>query len=232
MIISHSYNIFKLGLPVILTGISANIFDMKEIGFEKILGEPGEALFFLQTVSTDASHRLMYRVFAEDQNLSIKDTPVGGEDGLDKILSFMPIAKEGFTLNLRTEDVTFGQIRDLLDITTPTNLADMLTGLNIRIKMKVEKKNVSLALFRHTLATLSILSRARKVDSTVIKEGLSGISYWPPQLDPENVWRLLDEIEDTTRSMILDKDLIINKSSAIRATHFFVVGGQLAKSYR
>lgn len=217
---------------MILVIVGANILDMKEVGYEKILGEPNEALVFLQRVSVDASHRLMYRVFAEDQNLPIKDTPVGGEDGLDKILSFMPIAKEGFTLNLRSEDVVSGQVRDLLDVTTPTSLVDMLTGLNIRLKTKVEKKNVSLALFRHTLATLSVLSKARKVDSSVIKEGLSGISYWPPHLDTENVWRLLDEIEDTTRNMILDKDLVINKSSAIRATHFFVVGGQLAKNYR
>lgn len=204
---------------------------MKETGFNSLLGEPKDALSFLSQVSSDASQRLSYRVFAESQNIPIKEIPVGGESGLENILSFLPLAKEGFTLNLKSNDVEYGQIRDLLDLTTPISLNELLSGLNIRIKAKVITKDSSLPLFRHTLSTLALLSRSQKVDSSVIKDGVFGVSYWP-QLDTEHIWTLLDEIEQTTRKMLLEKDLVINKESAMRATHFFIVGGYLARNFK
>ncbi len=207
-------------------------FAMKELGFEKLLGTPKEAFGFLKSVSVDASQRLFYRFFAETNNIDIPSFPLGGEENLEPILSFLPNAREGFAYDLRSDEITHGQTSDILAITTPVTLNDLLTGLEIRIKRKVEKMNPNLALYRHTIATLSVLSGHGTVDRTSFANVGGGISYWPRELDIEHTWALMEEIENATREMLLDPSPTHNQNSAARAAHFFAAGAVLAEKYR
>lgn len=205
---------------------------MKEIGFDKLLGTPKEAFGFLRTVSQDASQRLFYRVFAENNNIPIPSFPLGGEENLDVILSFFPKAREGFAYDLRSENLDKGQVSDVLDITTPTNLNDLLIGLEIRLRRKVEKMNPNLAVYRHTLATLYVLCKNGVVGRETYPNISAGTSYWPKDLDSEHVWNLMEEIENATRDMILDPVPPQNKNSVVRAAHFFAAGAVLAEKYK
>lgn len=205
---------------------------MKEFGFEKLLGTPKEAFGFLRSVTRDASQRLFYRVFAETNNINIPSFPLGGEENLEPILSFIPKAREGFAYDLRSDEVVKGQVKDILDITTPVSLNDLLEGLEVRLRKKVEKMNPSLALYRHTIATLAVLSVHGTVDRSVFPSVANGMSFWPKELDAEHTWSLMDEIEKTTRGMLLDPSPTHNQNSAARAAHFFAAGAVLAEKYR
>lgn len=205
---------------------------MKELGFEKLLGSPKEAFGFLKSVSADASQRLFYRVFCETNNINIPSFPLGGEENLDPILSFFPKAREGFAYDLRSDEITKGQVADILDLTRPVSLNELLTGLEIRLKARVEKMNPSLALYRHTIATLAVLSEKGTVDRKSFSNLAVGVSFWPKDLDVEHVWSLMEEIENATRDMILDPSPTHNQNSAVRAAHFFAAGALLAEKYR
>lgn len=201
--------------------------------FEKLTGEPKKALAFLSEVSFDAASRISSRIFIDEQNITIKSLPIGGEDGLESILSFMPLAKEGFNLNLRNEHVVKGQILDILEQTSIGSAMDLSADLGFSFRPHIIKEEPRLALFRHSMATILILCKIGTVDAREINTeqviSAHGVSHWPHRPSIEDFWVLLQEIEGATRKMILDKSPGVRKEEALRAAHFFAEGSKLAR---
>lgn len=201
--------------------------------FEKFSGEPRSALLFLSEVSFDAASRISARIFIDEQNLAIKSLPVGGEKGLEPILSFMPLAKEGFNLNLRSEQVVKSQILDILAETSIPSISELTESLGYAFRPRVVKEEPSLALFRHTMTTILVLSKIGTVDAkdlnTETLVSTHGVSHWPHKPSIEDLWVLLKEIESATRKMILEKTPGVRKEEALRAAHFFAEGSSLAR---
>lgn len=179
------------------------------------MGEGKSAMQFLASVSSEASSRISSRILEDERYISF---PVGGEKGLlGPILSFMPTAKEGFNLSLRSEDVKKGEIKDLLRIT-------VMGDLEPQSEVHIIKNDPSLSVFRHTLITILSLSRVGVVDQ------IPGISHWPHRPSKEDVWVLMNEIEDATEQLIWDREVSVSEEAALRAAHFFSEGSKIANS--
>lgn len=199
--------------------------------------EAWDASEFLSATTRDAAHRLSSRMMIEDHKIPLVSLPLGGEEGLDPILSFVPLARVGFTQDLKADSIIKQQIPDLLEMTKPTSYAIIfreIQDMNIDISPRITDKDPSLVIFRHTLSTIILLSSLKRVDLRKLDSEnyklVGDESYWPYQPSVENVWDLLEEIEDSTNQMILGKEEISKRNSALRATHFFAAGNKLAKS--
>lgn len=185
---------------------------------ERFLTEPEKESAKLWELTREASHRLSSRVFIDDNNLPMVDLPLGGEDGLEQILSFVPKAKEGFALDLRSEGISILEEEGLLEYTVPITLLDYshdLKEAGIRLKRYLVKEGGRVAVFRYAFVTLVTLSNSQEYTDT------SGTSEWPYRPTREVVWNLLNEIEVATYEMIFKENLNIQKKSAVRAVHFF-----------
>lgn len=168
----------------------------------------------ISAVSHDACGRISSRIFIDEQGIPLKSLPVGGEEGVDEILDFVTHSKEGFALSLRSEEFSRGQEKDLIRITTPEHIT------SFRPRLNDEKSR--LVLFKHSFAVLTKLSEMQRVATDI------GTSNWPYHPSYEAIWELLNEIEDSTRQMILERNPLVKMHSAIRTTHFFDFSSRLA----
>lgn len=203
---------------------------------EGFVRSPESSFSFLYNVTHEASSRLSSRMWAERNNLPLKKMPWGGEEGLDPILSFLPVAKDGLALNLRSERVFKKQVRGLLSATTPQTLSsfsDLLEDFGARIKPHIVRVGPELSVYRHTFATISFLSKVGLMTTEEPQIGTpfdnaDTYSYWRINLTTDNIWDLMCEMEDATRKLILDYKFDLRRTSALKATHFFEVSSNLA----
>lgn len=194
--------------------------------FANFAGDKEASIHFLFDVTYEASKRISARILIDEQDLPFKKFPVGGEDGLDPILAFVPLAKEGYTLDSRADDLMASEIKGMLELTVPANLGEIISGLGIIMRPRIITDDMRLAIFRHSLTTILVLSKAGTIDIE------HSVSHWPPEPSNEDVWELLGEIGVATRKMILDSHAEIRKDAAARALHFFSAGSKLAKALK
>lgn len=202
------------------------------VEIDQLEKHPGKILDYLSDTSREAGGRITSRLLFEEDNLIIRSLPIGGEEGLDSVLAFMPMAKEGFALSLRSEDIGKDQVGDILEITRPQSLSDMASELGITLTPHLVREVPRLSIFKHALATLIVLSVMSSVDSIMVDASVSGVTNWPYKIDKEKIWYLLSEIEDTTRRMIMDRRNINDEKAKLRALHFFAAGRILAEKLR
>jgi hypothetical protein len=193
---------------------------------ERVMSNPEERYGNLLGVAREASHRLSSRLFIDDQNIPLVSLPLGGEDGLNSILSFMTWAKEGFSLDYKSEDLHVGDIKGFLKVTTPKTLVDFsdeFDRLGLKLKKYVVKEGGRVTVYKCTRITIDLLSGLGQYSDQ------SGTSSWPYEPSFETVWHLLEEIDTATKEMLLDKSLQIKIDSQIRAAHFFTACSGLLK---
>jgi hypothetical protein len=200
------------------------------------MGKEFGSMSFLADVSSEASSRIPSRIYLDGQKIPIKDLPIGGEKGLEPVLSFFSLAREGFVLNLRSEDVTVKQTSGLLRLTAMDNFSDIFQDLGYTFRPHILDVEARLLLFRHTLATFMMLSRIGIVEFDNLEENgvynISGKSYWPYKPSVEDIWNLLTELGDTTRKLISESDSNVRQDCAFRAAHFFAASSQIARQVK
>lgn len=188
-----------------------------------------ETLSEIADTCMEACGRIASRMIIDRVNIPLKSLPIGGEEGLDPVLSFVPVAKEGFALNYKSDDFSRNETLDIIGNTKPlTDLTRGVTSHNFMTGRKIADQNPRLSLFRHSIAVLAILSGTQKVSSDHLRLDMKGESHWPYHPSKEDFWRLLGEIEDTTETLIL-KDARVRDESAFRALHFFAAGKLLSQ---
>lgn len=200
---------------------------------ERLTSDPRKNLDHIKTTCLEAIGRIGGRLLIEQLGLPVVNLPIGGEEGLEPVLSFVSMAKEGFPLDLKSDQVYTDETADLLHTTSwqPSDLSQVLKDLNIGASRKLFDQNPRLFFYRHSFAVLAMLSGIRTVSSEQLKVKFNTESHWPHELSKENVWFLLDEIEGTTQSLILKNENYISHESASRALHFFAAGKLLSQSF-
>jgi len=180
----------------------------------------------------EAASRLGHRVMYDAYDIPIKSLPIGGSEGLSKILNFLPEITKTYENDNFYSLLNFDPDPKLL--TDKENLFD--SYLSSYLKKLNENKNPNKTLLAdHVLITLCFLQRNRRVNfQTLEMEGskyefCDDDSLWLDKLTPDVIGKTLKEIQQSTKLMLCTSDGAPYRNE-LRAAHFFAAGYKTMRS--
>ena len=194
---------------------------------------PSERGKLIYEVSQSASRMAVERINIENLGLSLVKLPLCSDDEAEKIEIFLPNAKVGFALSLRSEKVLKSEIIELLEQTTPLTFQ----GFSQRITLKEEQNN--LPEFGHTVATFAYLLKMRRVTFYDFTEPPKNVDYDLGLLETywnfntfsiDHIWTKMEELEELTRAALYQPGNM-EMSDLLKVGHFFAAGKELSKMF-
>lgn len=156
----------------------------------------------------DYEGRILGRLQLEQMSLPVRNTPVGGSEGIDALTGFWKHAREGFRMAFRMDREGRHNINPglLLAATTAgraNGIWEEIRSLGIKIPLENPRLNPALVFFGHVLVSIGDLNRQGNVSLASLEPSFKGKRLgnlaqhninWRRNIDPETIWGTINEL--------------------------------------
>lgn len=188
--------------------------------------------------------RIFDRLDLENKSVPVRNTPVGGSEGIRALEGFWELAREGFRMTFRMDREGSYNIKPRLLLAATTtdtdSIWDEIRNLGIGVPLEDTRLNPAMVFFRHVLVSVRDLSRQGDVSLASLEPSLGSRRLgnlaqntidWRRNIDPETVWGVIGELKGGSNMAIyqsgnFDRDSI---RPVVRAAQFFAKGVNLAR---
>lgn len=191
--------------------------------------------------------RIFDRLHLENMLLPIRNTPVGGPEGIHALTGFWKHTREGFKMAFRMDREGRHNINPglLLAATTAgdaNGIWDEIRSLGIGIPLENPRLSPALVFFAHVLVSIGDLSRQGNVSLASLKPPLEDRQLgslaqqntdWRRNIDPEGIWGTINELARGSRMALyqpgnFDRGTI---DPILRVAQFFAEGVNLTQKF-
>ena len=169
------------------------------------------------------------RLLLQEANISIRNTPLGGETFAEQVKTLTANSIAGFGLVQRAADFTKTELQDFLKLTKPLYPAS-LSGATIVKPLELVNA------FTQVQATLLFLNGKGQFSFADIETPIDGydlgetelrVSYWRNSATPENMWSLVNKLDEITNEALYSPEDLATEQ-LLFIGHFFTAGAVLA----
>lgn len=191
--------------------------------------------------------RIFDRLHLENMSIPVRNTPIGGPEGIDALNGFWEHAREGFKMTFRMDREGLHNINPglLLAATTAggaNGIWDEIRGLGIGIPLESPRLSPALVFFEHVLVSIGNLNKKGRVSIASLEPPLEGRRLgslaqqntdWRRNIDPEGIWGTINELARGSRMALyqsgnFDRGTI---DPILRAAQFFAEGVNLTQKF-
>lgn len=184
-------------------------------------------------ISATGSKMVTERIMLEGLGLRLINLPLCSESEAVYLEEFIPRAKEGFALAMKTEAISPNELYDLFHHTTP------VTTSGIWRQTALTERQNTLPEYYHCLASLALLLKLGRVsflDFTSpppnLDSGLTKIeTYWHSMRPtPGQLWQMIEELEIGIRESLYQKEPLGTRE-LLKVAHFFSAGKEISQIF-